>query len=83
MTLTFRILREFLPRASLLLQKCLCLRQGTLLRLSSLSRQKRIRLQTLDQCRVNLTVLRVDSYLQILTTTDHLCDLRWVGGALI
>ena len=83
MTLTFRILREFLPRASLLLQKYLCQRQGTLLRLSCLSRQKRIRLQTLDQSRVNLTVLRVDPCLQILNTTDHLCDLRWVGGALI
>jgi hypothetical protein len=81
MTPTFQNLRAFHPRASLLPQKYL--RQGTLSKLSSLSRQKRIRLRILGQCRVYLTVLRVDPCLQILTTTGRLCDLQWVGGVLI
>lgn len=83
MTPTFQNLRAFHPRTTLLPQKCLYLRRGTLSRLSSLSRQKRIPLRILGQCRVYLTVLRVDSCLQILTITGRLCDLRWVGGALI
>lgn len=83
MTPTFQNLRASHPRTTLLPQKCLCLRQGTLSRLNSLSRQKRICLRILGHCRVCLTVLRVDSCLQILTTTGRLFDLRWVGGALI
>lgn len=80
---TFQNLRASHPRTSLLPQKYLCLRQGTLSRLSSLSRQKRICLRILGHCRVYLTVLRVDSCLPILTTTGRLFDLPWEGGALI
>ena len=37
----------------------------------------------MGQCQVYLTVLRVDSCLQILTITGHLRDLHRVRGALI